>query len=120
MKPGSTWSPFQSPEVREIGAHFTPEEREKLIRHAEDNGAELGIRLAFPAALTGMSFAYSWRIGSVLLIVYIIYFLAIGIRRLRGIRQRMSQLLCEPEWARSHGYTPNKLRLMTFPWTSQR
>ena len=116
----STWSPFQSPEVKEICAHLTPEEQEQFVRQARDNGARLGNRFAFPAVLTGMSFAYSSRVGSVLLVFCAIYFLVVGLPTLRKMRDRTRQLLCDTAWAQSHGYTSEKLRLMVFPWNSQR
>jgi hypothetical protein len=86
MKFDSTWSPFQSPAVREICAHLTPAERQKLIDDARGRGMELGKWLASPLMFAFISFAFSWRLGIVLLVLYWLYVLLIGLPRLRAMR----------------------------------
>ena len=112
----STWSPFQSPEVREICAHLTPTERSRLLDGARQRGREIGQWIAVPLGIAVSSFMWSWRLGLLLLALFAVYFAVSGLARLRAMRRRTMELLCETEWARSRGYTPNRLRLMTFPW----
>ena len=113
----STWSPFQSAEVREICAHLTPEEHARLRGDARWRGQQIGQRLAVPSGVVAGSFGWSWQLGIVLLALFIVYFAVSGLPRLRAMRRRSIELLCETEWARRHGYSPDRLRLMTFPWS---
>jgi len=114
----STWSPFQSPEVREICAHLTPAEHAQLIADARQRGTDIGRWIAIPFGLTVGLLYWSWQVGLVLLALFIIYFAVSGYPRIRGMRRRSMALLCETEWARSRGYAPERLRLMTFPWST--
>jgi hypothetical protein len=120
MKTDSTWSPFQSPEVQEICAHLTPPERQKLIDDARARGTDLGQWLAFPLTFALISFAFSWRLGTALLVLYALYVLLIGLPRLRATWRRSRDLLCDTGWARSQGYTADRLNLMAFPWSKSR
>jgi hypothetical protein len=116
MNTDSTWSPFQSPEVKEICAHLTPAERQRVLDDAAARGAELGTRVALPLMAATLSFVFSWRLGAVLLVLYALYVLLLVVPRIRAIRRRSLELLCDTEWARSRGHTPDRLRLMVFPW----
>ena len=113
----STWSPFQSTEVREICAHLTPAEHAQLIADARQRGSDIGRWIAGPLGVTVGLLFWSWQVGLALLALYVVYFAFSGYARLRAMRCRSMELLCETEWARSRGYTPDRLRLMTFPWT---
>jgi tetrahydromethanopterin S-methyltransferase subunit G len=114
----STWSPFQSPEVREICAHLTPVEHAQVIADACQRGTDIGRWIAIPFGVTVGLLFWSWQVGLVLLALFIIYFALSGFPRIRAMRRRSMALLCETEWARSRGYTPERLRLMTFPWNT--
>jgi MFS family permease len=57
-----------------------------------------------------------WRFNLVLLALYAVYFAVFCLPRLKAVRRRTKELLCETEWARSQGYTPERLRLLKFPW----
>jgi hypothetical protein len=123
-KTQSTWSPFQSPEVQEICEHLTASERRRLVDDAAARGSELGTWLAGPFAVAAVLFVigwrlemFSWRFGLVLSILYVVYFWIVGLPRIRAMRRRSVQLLCDTEWARNRGYTPDNLRLMVFPWS---
>jgi hypothetical protein len=113
----STWSPFQSAEVREICAHLTPGEHARLLEDAQQRGARIGLWLAGPLGLSSALLVWRWQIGAVLLALYVPYFLVFGLPRLRAMRRRSMELLCDTEWARSRGYDPATLRLMNFPWS---
>ncbi len=108
----STWSPFQSPEVRGICARLALEEHARLLADARRQGQEIGQWLAVPLGIVAGSFGWSTRLGSVLLALFVVYFAVSGLPRLRATRRRTIELLCETEWARSRGYTPARLRLM--------
>ena len=96
----STWSPFQSAEVREICAHLTPEEHACLLGDARWRGQQIGQRLAVPSGVVAGSLGWSWQLGIVLLALFIVYFAVSGLPRLRAMRRRSIELLCETEWAR--------------------
>jgi hypothetical protein len=111
----STWSPFQSPEVREICANLTPVEHARLVADARQRGRDIGRWINFPFGIAVGFIVFSWQLGVGLLAVFAIYFAVSGWPRLRAMRRRSMELLCETEWARSRGYTPDRLRLMKFP-----
>lgn len=113
----STWSPFQSPEVREICAHLTPTERARLLDDARQRGSQNAWWIALPASIATVACRYSWRLALLLLPLFAVYFMVWGLPRLRAMRRRTTELLCQTEWARSRGHTPDRLRLMTFPWS---
>jgi len=112
----STWSPFQSLEVREICAHLTPGERARLLDDARQRGRQIGQWIAVPFGIAFGSLVWSRRVGLLLLALFALYFACSGLPRLRAMRRRTSELLCQTEWALSRGYTPERLRLTTIPW----
>ncbi len=114
----STWSPFQSSEVREICAHLTATERARLLDDARQRGLQIGSWTAVPFGIVcALSAWLPRRLGLVLLPSFAVYFAVWGLPRLRAMRRRTTELLCQTEWARSQGYIPDRLRLMTFPWS---
>lgn len=113
----STWSPFQSPEVREICSHLTPAEHARLIDAARKRGTDIGWWIAVPFGVTVGLVAWSWQIGLSMMALFAVYFAISALPRLRAMRRRSMELLCETEWAWSRGYTPERLRLMSFSWT---
>jgi hypothetical protein len=113
----STWSPFQSPEVREVCAHLTPTEHTRLIEDARERGRKIGLWFAVPLAVVGGLLYWSWRLGLILTVLFVGYFLLWALPRFRKMRAHSIELLCETEWARSQNYVPARLRLMTFPWS---
>jgi hypothetical protein len=50
------------------------------------------------------------------LALVIIYLAISDSPRRQAMRRRSLELLCETRWARSQGYTPERLKLMSFPW----
>jgi O-antigen/teichoic acid export membrane protein len=119
----STWSPFQSDEVREICAHLVSTERAQLREDARERGRWIGRWFALPLALLIVALFWSWhlglslRLGLALVTLFAIYFSFSILPRFRAMRRRTIGLLCETEWARNRNYTPSSLRLMTFPWS---
>jgi len=117
----STWSPFQSPEVRDICAHLTAAEKQRLLAQARDYGRETGRRLSFPVSLFGalisLSFLYSVWVGFVLLVPFIIYCWTMDRQRRRDQQQRVCEFLAATEYAREQGYRAAALRMFAFPWS---
>ena len=114
---GSTWSPFQSAEVREICAHLSLAEHARLIEDARERGQQIGLWFAFPLACVGVLFFWSWRLGLPLGALFVVYFAFWVLPRFRAMRRRTIELLCETDWARTQNYTPTTIRLETFPWS---
>jgi hypothetical protein len=125
-----TWSPFQSPDVREICTHLTADEHAHLIEDAQQRGREIGKWIGSPGSLIAVfmfavstaaaSFLGSWQLALVSLTLLSIYLVVSGRARMRGISRRSVESLCNTEWARSRGYTAADLRLRTFPWSKSK
>ena len=113
----STWSPFQSQEVREICAHLTAAEKQRLLAHAADYGSQTAWWFAFPFSVVVVSFFYSRLLGFVLLVPFIIYCVTVERQRIRAHQQRVRALLASTEFARERGYRPEALRMFAFPWS---
>ena len=113
----STWSPFQSREVREICEHLTPSEHTKLITLARQRGRDIVVWIAAPLFVTLISGSWSWHLELALVALFIIYFLVSGLKRIQTMRRHNLELLCRTEWAQRQGYTPTSVRLETFPWS---
>jgi hypothetical protein len=113
----STWSPFQSAEVREICAHLSPTEHARLMEDARERGRQIGVWFAAPLAIVGVLLFRSWRLGLPLVALFVVYFVLWVLPRFRAMRRRSIELLCATEWARTQNYTPTHVRLMTFRWS---
>jgi len=113
----STWSPFQSAEVREICAHLSPTEHALLIEDARERGRQIGYWFAFPLAFVAAFLVTSWPLGLALSALFVVYFVLWGLPRFRAMWAHSVELLCETEWARTRNYAPTNIKLMTFPWS---
>ena len=102
-----TWSPFQSPEVRDICAHMTDAERARLA----ERGGGYGLWVAGTFALP-LAFAFTSRslaatvIAAVLITVHVIC--------IPVWNKRQKRFLCSTAWARDCGITPDRLRMFAF------
>ena len=114
---GLTWSPFQSPEIREIYAHLTAEERERLTENGRRCGRELAGWIVLPVAVVSISFLWSARLGFVGVALFALYFVMTAWPRMRAMRLRSQEMMCESAWARGRGYTAATLRFVAFPWS---
>jgi hypothetical protein len=113
----STWSPFQSAEVREICAHLSPTEHSRLMEDARERGRQMGQWFTVPLAIVVVLLSMSWRLGLALVALFVAYFVLWLLPRFRAMQQRSIEFLCQAEWARTQNYTPTRVRLMTFPWS---
>ena len=116
----STWSPFQSPEVQAICANLTEVERRRLITNAQNRGSEIAMWLTFPVlwflcclVFTLLEPSFTSIVCLTAASVHIGFFC---VPRLRRMRQRVRELLCDTDFSRRNGYTPTSLQLESFPW----
>jgi hypothetical protein len=118
MKPTeSTWGPFQSPQVRDICAHLTADEKCQLAAKGEYLGHQVAWRFVAPFLLVAQSFVYSVLVGFVLLGLFAIYFITLGLPFIREQRKRLRELLCSIQYSQTRGYRPDALKMFAFPWT---
>jgi len=102
-----TWSPFQSPQLREICAHLTDAEQNEVSRRAGLYGLWAAFTFALP---TSIAIFLHNRVILVLAAVLIIAHIAcISVRQ--NMRRRY---LCSAAWAREQGITPDRLSLFSF------
>lgn len=103
----NTWSPFQSPELREICRHLTDAEESRIVIRSGLYGIWIAATFACPIVylIRGRDPWYlSLAAGLVLA--------HIACLPLWFKMQR--RYLCSTEWARQQGFTPEKLRLYAF------
>jgi hypothetical protein len=113
----STWEPFQSPQVRDICAHLTADEKRQLAAKGKYLGRQVAWRFVAPFLLVAQSFVYSVLVGFVLLGLFAIYFIAFGLPFIREQQKRQRELLCATEYSKTRGYRPDALKMFAFPWT---
>lgn len=102
-----TWSPFQSPEVREICSHMTDAEKAEVARRGGFYGFWVAATFAVP-----LSFAIIER--SLLFIVVAAVLVAIHIACVPIWQRMQRRFLCSTVWAREHGITTDRLRMFAF------
>ena len=102
-----TWSPFQSPEVRDICAHMTDAEKAETSRRGGLYGFWVAATFAVPLA-----FAIVER--SLLFIIIAVVLVAIHIVCIPIWQRMQRRFLCSTTWAREHGITPDRLRMFAF------
>ena len=107
-----TWSPFQSPEVREICTHLTDAERNELMRRGALSGIWLFVLpfLMLMAGIQSHNAVVLFATAGGLVLFYV------GFVLISWMRNR--QFFCATDWARKQGITPDKLRLFSFPWSA--
>ena len=103
----ATWSPFQSSQVREICAHVTPAEKQRIVRHGFGYGLWVAATVGLPINIALQAqHVVAWVIAAGLLLVHL--------AALPMWQARVRRMLCATEWAKSQGVTPENLRL--FGW----
>ena len=108
MKPHwETWSPFQSPEVRDICAHMTDAERAKASARGGAYGVWSAVTCALPLTLAFTSRSLGAIVVAAVLIT--IHIICIPIWQ-----KQQKRFLCSTDWAREHGITPDRLRTFAF------
>ena len=102
-----TWSPFQSPEVREICSHMNDTEKAQVRRQGIGYGVWVVITCAFPLS-------YAVTDPSRLSIIVAAILVTIHIVCIPFWQKRMKRFLCSTAWARGQGFTPEQIRLYAF------
>ena len=103
----ATWSPFQSSQVREICAHVSPAEKQRIVRHGFGYGLWVAATVGLPINIALQAeHVVAWVIAAGLLLVHLV--------ALPMWQARVRRMLCATEWAKSQGVTPENLRL--FGW----
>jgi serine/threonine protein kinase len=106
--------PFQSPEVREIYRHLTPEERRADLRvQAVPLAGSLGLFLGLVIALELIP--RDWRLLQFTLLPV---FLVAQVALLVVSIERAKEFLCSTQWARARGIKAHQLR--TFVWPTRK
>jgi hypothetical protein len=120
----TTWSPFQSPEVRDILEHLSPSEERVFMEHsshvleqAATSGLKSGFLFAIPSTLIGVSCFYSVALAIVLFVLFVAAVIAFSWWRGKIKLRKIREMLCETQYARERGYRPESLRLARFPWS---
>jgi hypothetical protein len=113
---------FQSPEVREVYAHMTSDEKARLHSLGCQMMGQIQVRFILPIFAIFFTCYLLWgqdRVNFLPLVLgaLVMYFLLFISPQLLTIRRRSIEYLSETEWARSRGYTPARLRWKTFPWS---
>jgi len=102
-----TWSPFQSPEVREICANMTDTEKAKASYRAGFYGLWAAATFALPLTQTIIAHSSSGKVIAVVLV-------AIHIACIPIWQKMQRNFLCSTTWARERSITPDRLRLFAF------
>lgn len=100
----STWSPFQSPEAREICAHMTSAEKSAVAIRGGCYGVWCAATFACPICLA-VSTRSPLLLGIAALLV-LTHLLCIPLWL-----KMQRQFLCSTTWAREQGITPDRLSL---------
>jgi len=112
------WFPFESPESRAIRENMHADEWEQFKRDSERAGQAAADSFTMVPLLVAsvIGFAlYPWGLLSFLVAGVIIAFRGRPVRRENT--RRVIQALCNTEYARAHGITPENFRPYRFPWT---
>ena len=101
-----TWSPFQSKAVKDICAHMTEQEKTVVESFSKVTGLLAAIFFALPLSF-GVMLVKSLK--SVYATIPLIVWIAIGVFILLQKRKKSKELLCSTNWAKSQGYTRDKI-----------
>jgi len=112
----ATWSPFQSPEVRDIYKHLEIDERLLLVQSATQWGRQIASWFAIPLGIACFLFCDSATLGFVVVAV-IAGCTPLFLTLMRAHQKRVRKILCATKYAQTRGYRPDTLRVFAFPWS---
>jgi hypothetical protein len=101
-----TWAPFQSKAVKDICAHMTEEEKTAVESFSKVTGLLAAICFALPLSF-GVMLVKS--LESIYATTALIVWIIIGVLVLLQRRRKSKEILCSTNWAKSQGYTPEKI-----------
>jgi hypothetical protein len=120
-----TWSPFQSEQVRDICAHLTKDELDRLTQMAKEHGRASAVRFAVPvSSICGAVLVLPLAGGFatwILVVATAVTFVVVGgalyaVNREFFVQSRkvMRDFLCSTQWAKAQGIVPESLRMFEF------
>jgi hypothetical protein len=102
------YPPFQSPEVREIYAHMTPDEKVAGSRLASLYGLSGSATFVVPVLLAATGHGYTCIIAAAILVTAFVVWIPIW--------QKMYwKFLCSTAWAQEQGLTPERIQSYAVP-----
>lgn len=108
----STWSPFQSDQVREICAHMTKAERRAAVKRGAVWGAVIGIIPGVIALILGAVVFRSAVFGvTVCFLIFPLVALVLYKTWLPNLIKSQQSFLASTEWARSEGINADDIQL---------
>jgi len=103
-----TWSPFQSETTKQICAHMTRDEKRAAMIRSALLGLWVAAAFAAPQCIILLPIVFGIKRSplaiSIAVILLIIFLISIPI-----IRKNSKNFLCSTEWAKSKGYTVDKI-----------
>jgi ABC-type branched-subunit amino acid transport system permease subunit len=109
----STWSPFQSDQVKQICAHMTKTERRAAVRRAALWGLLMGIVPGMIGLILGVVVFRSALI--VVTVCYLIFpLIALVLCRSPNVVKSQQNFLASTEWARSQGIKAEDIHLYSW------
>ena len=102
-----TWSPLQSPDVREICSHMSKSERAEAVRRGGYYGLWVVATLAGPV-FVGLTFTHP------VLLTLAVSLITLHMVSIPSWLRRQRKFLCSTKWASERGLSPDQLRLFTF------
>ena len=111
------WFPFESPESRAIRENLQPEEWERLRGEGERAGHAAANQIIAPLVVVSVLGAVFYPWGLLFGPSWLLIMVFTGRHQRQEAARRSIQILCETEYARAHGITPQTFRSYRFPWT---
>ena len=89
----STWSPFQSAEVKEICKHMTPEEQQRAVTHGAMYGIWVALTFAGPI---GFYFSFGFPLWALIILV------VLHISLIPVFRGMQKKFVYSTDWAKAN------------------
>lgn len=108
----NTWTLFQSQDATLIYTNLSDQEYRKLENIT--NRFIIWNVLICVFALVTFNFLGEFQLSSITLFLCGLFFIILHIKNCLIANHQIKQYLCSTEWAKSQGYTPEKLKLHSF------
>jgi len=103
-----TWSPFQSEATREICAHMTQDEKMSFMIRSALIGLWIAAAFAVPQCVILLPAVFGIK-RSAIAISLAVALLIMFLISIPVIKKHIKNYLCTTEWAKSRGYTADKI-----------
>ena len=105
-----TWSPFQSPQVKEICSHLSPGEYAALTLRSTAYGAWVALTLGIPFGFIVVFWSHSGQsVRTACMVLIGLHAACVPIWQ-----RAQRRFLCSTQWARLNELRPDKLELFSF------